>query len=89
MGSREIETFLTHLAVDEHVAPSTQNQAFHALLFLYREILKQELDNGLKSLLVRQTLFNDAVTIPLPIRSVNRKAGGTIEMQQHPKKLLD
>ncbi len=36
MGHREIEAFLTHLAVHEHVAASTPNQAFHALLFLYR-----------------------------------------------------
>ena len=35
MGEREITQFLTHLAVDKHVAASTQNQAFAALLFLY------------------------------------------------------
>jgi len=36
MGKTEIEAFLTHLAVDDNVAASTQNQAFSALLFLYR-----------------------------------------------------
>jgi len=44
MGAPEIEAFLTHLAVEEHVAASTQNQALSALLFLYREVLGQELD---------------------------------------------
>jgi hypothetical protein len=44
MGSSEIEAFLTHLAVGENVAASTQNQALHAVLFLYREVLKQDLD---------------------------------------------
>ena len=39
MGSTEIEAFLTQLAVDQKVAASTQNQAFSALLFLYREVL--------------------------------------------------
>ena len=43
MGSSEIEAFLTHLAVKERVAASTQNQAFSALLFLYRQVLRQEL----------------------------------------------
>jgi len=43
MGAPEIEAFLTHLAVDEQVAASTQNQALSALLFLYREVLHQEL----------------------------------------------
>ncbi|WNZ23707.1 integron integrase [Leptolyngbya sp. NK1-12] len=42
MGSAEIEAFLTHLAVQEQVAASTQNQALNALLFLYREVLKLE-----------------------------------------------
>ncbi|MCC5669305.1 hypothetical protein LC653_37080 [Nostoc sp. CHAB 5784] len=32
MESTEIETFLTHLAVNENVAASTQNQALHAVL---------------------------------------------------------
>ncbi|MCP4403623.1 MAG: integron integrase [bacterium] len=40
-GRHEIEAFLTHLAVDRHVAASTQNQALSALVFLYREILDQ------------------------------------------------
>ncbi len=43
MDVPEIEAFLTHLAVNENVAPSTQNQAFSAILFLYRHVLKQEL----------------------------------------------
>ncbi|MBT3016979.1 MAG: integron integrase [Candidatus Thiodiazotropha sp. (ex Clathrolucina costata)] len=40
LGKQEIEAFLTHLAVDRKVSASTQNQAFNALLFLYREVLE-------------------------------------------------
>ena len=43
MGKEEVEAFLTHLAVVRTVAPSTQNQALGALLFLYREVLRSEL----------------------------------------------
>lgn len=39
MGKVEIEQFLTHLAVDKKVSPATQNQAFSAILFLYKEVL--------------------------------------------------
>lgn len=39
MGVHEIEAFLTHLAVQEKVSASTQNQAFNAILFLYRRVL--------------------------------------------------
>ena len=42
MGAPEITRFLTSLAVDSKVAASTQNQALSALLFLYREVLLQE-----------------------------------------------
>lgn len=38
----DVERFLTHLAVNLHVAASTQNQAQSALLFLYREILSRD-----------------------------------------------
>ena len=44
MGERQITQFLTHLAVDKHVAASTQNQAFSALLFLYQQVLERKLD---------------------------------------------
>jgi len=40
MGKDEIEAYLTHLAVNRHVSPSTQNQAFNSLLFLYRNVLE-------------------------------------------------
>jgi len=43
MGKIEIEAFLTHLAVEKNVAPSTQNQAFNAILFLYREVLGMDI----------------------------------------------
>jgi integron integrase len=45
MGTPEIEVFLTHLAVHDNVAASTQNQALCALLFLYNEVLGQEIDS--------------------------------------------
>jgi integron integrase len=44
MGAAEIEAFLTHLATDQKVASSTQNQALSALLFLYREVLRTPID---------------------------------------------
>ncbi|RPJ38186.1 MAG: integron integrase [Planctomycetaceae bacterium] len=44
MAGAEIEAFLTHLAVQQQVAASTQNQALSALLFLYRNVLNRPLD---------------------------------------------
>jgi site-specific recombinase XerD len=53
MSSREqlipaeprMEAFLSDLAVNGNVAVSTQNQAFNALLFLYREVLHLQVGN--------------------------------------------
>jgi integron integrase len=44
MGAPEVESFLTHLAVQGRVAAPTQNQAKAAILFLYKQVLGQELD---------------------------------------------
>src|SRR5262249_59429607 len=43
MSAPEVTRFLNWLAVDRHVAASTQNQALGALLFLYRFVLHVEL----------------------------------------------
>ncbi len=45
MGKVEIEQFLTYLATKLNVSPTTQNQAFNALLFLYEQILNISLKN--------------------------------------------
>lgn len=44
LSEADVNRFLTHLAVEEHVAASTQNQALSALLFLYEHVLNQPLD---------------------------------------------
>jgi integron integrase len=43
MREPEVTEYLTHLARHGNVAASTQNQALSALLFLYKEVLKQEI----------------------------------------------
>lgn len=49
-GGKQIDTvtaedlrgFLSHLALNRHVSASTQNQAFNAILFLFRNVLHKE-----------------------------------------------
>ena len=57
MAEPEITAFLSHLATDKHVAASIQNQALSALLFLYKEVLKLDLD-----------WLNDIVRAKRPVR---------------------
>ncbi len=44
LAEKDVNRFLTHLAVKENVAASTQNQALSAILFLYEHVLEQPLD---------------------------------------------
>jgi len=57
LNHRDVESFLTHLAVERNVASSTQNQALSALLFLYTNVLEQPLDE-----------YVDAVRAKIPER---------------------
>ena len=55
MGKIEIENFLTFLAVEKNVAPSTQNQAFNAILFLYIQVLDIDLrDQNIQALRAKE-----------------------------------
>ncbi|OPL14550.1 MAG: integrase [delta proteobacterium ML8_D] len=53
-GEAKIEAFLTHLAVDRVVSPSTQNQAMNALVFLYKHVLKHSLDGDINAVRARK-----------------------------------
>jgi integron integrase len=55
MGQREIEAYLTHLALQENVSASTQNQALNALVFLYRNVLGQEVEFDLHAVRARRS----------------------------------
>ncbi|MGD9200324.1 MAG: integron integrase [Chitinispirillia bacterium] len=48
-GEKKIEAFLTYLSREKNVAPSTQNQALNALVFLYKHVLKQPLNDKINA----------------------------------------
>lgn len=75
MGSEEVNAFLTHLAVDEQVSASTQNQALSALLFLYRELLERDLDlEGVVRARAKRRL--PVVLSEVEVRAVRRELEG-------------
>jgi integron integrase len=45
LGPADVERFLTHLARDRRVSASTQNQAVCAIVFLYKQVVVDELGN--------------------------------------------
>ena len=70
MGSAEVERFLSHLAVERNVSASTQNQALSALLFLYREVLKKELEYPIDSIRAKRPKRLPTVMTKQEVRNV-------------------
>jgi len=54
MGVKEIQAFLTHLAVNRNVSASTQNQALNALIFLYKKIFYIDLTDPIDAVRARR-----------------------------------
>ena len=50
LNEKDVEAFLSHLATNEHVAANTQNQAFNAIVFLYRNVLKLPFSEEIQAL---------------------------------------
>ena len=86
MGSAEVNAFLTHLAVELKVSPSTQNQGLAALLFLYRELLAIDLDlDGVVRARTRRRL--PVVLTPEEVRAVLAELGGVEALRLRMKDL--
>ncbi|OAQ20040.1 tyrosine-type recombinase/integrase [Thermosulfurimonas dismutans] len=54
VSGEDFQDFLTHLAVERNVAPSTQNQALNALVFFYRHVLEKEIDPYIEAVKARE-----------------------------------
>jgi len=83
MGEEEIAAFLSHLAIDGHVAASTQNQAFSALLFLYQHVLDRKLEfiDGVER--VRRPPKLPVVFTPAEARAVLAHLKGDYRLMAH------
>ena len=80
VDSEDARCFLTHLAVDGRVAASTQNQAFNALLFLYRHVLKQDYDLKDKVVRARRSKY-------IPVVLSRREVDAVVTRLRPPYKL--
>lgn len=81
MGAEEIRDFLAHLAADRTLARSTLNQAFYALLFLYREVLAIELPG------LRQPELGGRPR-RLPVLFTRQEAGAVLAQLKGPYRLM-
>jgi integron integrase len=70
LGATEISSFVTWLAVEQHVAASSQNQALSGVLFLYRDVLKIEVGNVVVPPRARVPARVPVVLTPVEVRAV-------------------
>lgn len=54
LEGRDLQDFLSHLAVERRVSPSTQNQALNAVVFFFRHVLETDVENVLSAVRARQ-----------------------------------
>ena len=78
-GEPKVEAFLSDLAVRGKVAVSTQNQAFNALLFLYREVLHAQL-GSIDSVRATRPVRVPTVLTPEEARQVIVAMSGTPQL---------
>jgi integrase len=76
MGIAEIESFLTHLAVVDKVAASTQNQALSALLFLYKIVLDREFEEPINAIRAKQSRYLPTVLTSEEVRVIIQQLSG-------------
>lgn len=80
LGEAEVESFLTHLARNESVSASAQNQALAAILFLYRQVLDQPLEEAINAARAKQHAYIPTVLAPEEIRSLLDCMKGTLRL---------
>lgn len=78
MGVPEVTAFLSSLAVRGQVSASTQNQALHAIRFLYREVLRIDLPDADSVVRARRSACLPVVLDRGEVRRVLGKLTGTM-----------
>jgi integron integrase len=77
MGAQEIARYLASLASSDHVSASTQNQAFSALIFLYREVFGKDIVGLDEVARAKRPIRVPLVLTPEEVQAVLRRMRGT------------
>lgn len=77
LDARDLQDFLSNLAVEKRISPSTQNQALNAIVFFYRNVLEKNIENELSAVRVRQRRHLPVVLTTREIQSIFDNLSGT------------
>jgi integron integrase len=76
LSGKDLQDFLSHLAVEKRVASSTQNQALNAIVFFYRHVLEKDIENELSALRAKQRRHLPVVLTEREVRQVFGELSG-------------
>jgi integron integrase len=77
LEGHDLQDFLSHLAVEKKISPSTQNQALNAVLFFYRHILEKKIDNELSAVRARHRRHLPVVLTFREVQTIFEHLAGT------------
>jgi integron integrase len=80
LQGRDLQDFLSNLAVEKKVSASTQNQALNAIVFLYRHVLDKNIDQELSAVRARQRRRLPVVLTSKEIESIFDQLSGTLKL---------
>jgi integron integrase len=66
---KDLQDFLSHLAVDKKVSASTQNQALNALVFVYKHVLEKDIENTINAVRAR---YKRRLPVVLTVKEVEQ-----------------
>jgi integron integrase len=80
LDARSIKEFLSHLALVEGVAASTQNQAMHAILFLFKHVFGRDVEDLSGTLRAKQSKRIPVVMTKDEVRSLIGELNGSLAL---------
>lgn len=73
LEGKDLQDFLSHLAVEKKVSASTQNQALNAIVFLYRHVLNKNIEGEISAVRARQ---NRRLPVVLTVKEIEKIFSG-------------
>ncbi len=77
---RDLQDFLSHLAVEKKVSSSTQNQALNAIVFFYRHVLDRNIDQELSAVRAKQRRHLPVVLTMKEVQNIFDQMSGTSKL---------
>ena len=80
LEGRDLQDFLSRLAVEKEGSPSTQNQALNAVVFFYRHVVEKNIDNELSAVRGRQRRHLPVMLTVREVQTIFNHLSGTARL---------